>query len=63
MSYFVHSTAALVYIEVGTLIPLSGSAYYFLRLVYGDLVGFLYMFSFVVFTLPGGESVCLLGCK
>ena len=46
---------ALVYVEIGTLIPLSGSSYYFLREVYGDLVGFLYMFTWVVFLLPGGN--------
>ena len=51
---------ALVYVEIGTLIPLSGSSYYFLREVYGDLVGFLYMFTWVVFLLPGGLFSLLL---
>ena len=50
---------ALVYVEIGTLIPLSGSSYYFLREVYGDLVGFLYMFTWVVFLLPGGNPIHL----
>ena len=48
---------AIVYVEIGTLIPLSGSSYYFLREVYGDLVGFLYMFTWVVFLLPGGSAL------
>ena len=43
-----------MYVEIGTLIPKSASAYYVLREVYGDLVGFLYMFTWVIFLLPGG---------
>lgn len=53
-------TGALAYAEIGLLIPKSGSAYYYLKEVYGDCVAFVYMFSIVFCIAPGGQAAVAL---
>lgn len=47
---------------MGTLIPKSGGQYYYFREVYGDWMGFVYLFSWAFFVIPSGMAVIALTC-
>ena len=48
---------ALCYCELGTLIKKSGGDYIYLKITYGRLVGFLFSWTNVWFTNPGGQAI------
>ena len=47
---------------MGNIIPKSGSAYYYLKEIYGDCAGFVYMFTFIFFAVPAGRAIVALTC-
>ena len=52
----------MTYAEIGTIIPKSGSAFYYLKEIFGDCVAFPYMFSFVFFKIPASKAVVARTC-
>ncbi|XP_050718094.1 uncharacterized protein LOC126999491 [Eriocheir sinensis] len=51
---------ALVYCELGTMIPQSGGNYTYLHEAFGPLPAFLYVWMFVMVGMPGGRAVVAL---
>jgi len=52
---------ALTYAEIGTVIPQSGALYAYLRVLYGRLAGFLFLWSYLFFVRVGANAIkCLL---
>lgn len=52
---------ALTYAEIGTVIPQSGALYAYMRVMYGRLAGFLYVWSYLFFVRVGANAIkCLM---
>ena len=47
---------------MGNIIPKSGSAYYYLKEIFGDCVAFVYMFTLIFFALPASRAIVGLTC-
>ena len=51
---------ALCYAELGTMIPASGGAYAYIRVIYGDFMSFLIMWTATVMAQPSAFAVIVL---
>lgn len=51
---------SLCYAELGTMIPSSGGEYTYITMAYGDLMGFVYIWSTVMVTKPGSLAIITL---
>lgn len=51
---------ALCYTELGTTFPQSGSDYTYMRMCFGDLMAFLYLWVFMLIIGPAGSAIAAL---
>ena len=51
---------ALVYAELGTMMPQSGGAYVYIKRAFGDFPAFLYMWAISVIVIPAHDAIIAL---
>lgn len=56
------TSACLAYAEMASIIPKAGSTFNYLKEVYGDCVGFVYLFTSVFCVVPGAHAAIAQTC-